>query len=125
DGSILYLCGYGHNQLYAIDIANSQSSLIINPIYTASSSSTIPVILQRNMHNDIYAIIGNGSYLGKIINPDTYGSSSLDINYTYLNGNNGRLGLPQLIPLHNNCVPNITLSTPETNTNYAYQAENN
>lgn len=125
DGSILYLCGYGHNQLYAIDISNSQSSLIINPIYTAISSSTRPVILQRNMHNDIYAIIGNGSYLGKIINPDTYGSSSLDINYTYLNGNNGRLGLPQLIPLHNNCIPNITLSAPETNTNYVYQVENN
>ncbi|KAA5538195.1 T9SS type A sorting domain-containing protein [Paenimyroides baculatum] len=125
DGSILYLCGYGLNKLFAIDIANSQSSLIINTIYTGSNAFNSPTMIQRNMHNDIYAIIGSGNYLGKIINPDIYGSSYLDISNTYLNGKNGRLGLPQLIPLHNNCIPDITLSAPETNTNYVYQVGNN
>jgi hypothetical protein len=99
----------------------------------------IPITLQRNTKGDIYFYLPYYNLehsLGKIMNPDVYGSSSVNLNGLLLTGlvdpaiyvgsaNN----LPQLVPKlyeggNNACLASINLSTPENNTNYTYQASN-
>ncbi len=122
DASVLYLSSRVHAQIYAIDIVNSQSSVISRLVYSNSGLNASEI--QRNTDNEIYLNIENYNYLAKIDNPNSYSLSSVNINSIYLNGKNTRMGLPQLIPLHTGCVSDILLTTPETNNNYVYHAGN-
>lgn len=64
-------------------------------------------------------------FFHKIENPNSFASSSLDINYISLNGKPSPEFFPQLIPDYiENCINDITLNTPETNSNYTFQAAN-
>src|SRR5690606_24705040 len=99
---------------------NSQTSVIINQIYSNNSLNSYEI--QRNSKDEIYISIENSTHLAKVINPDSYGFSSVDPTNIYLGGNTSKMGLPQLIPQHTGCISDIILTTPETNNNYIYQA---
>lgn len=131
DSSILYL---GRENLYAVDLL-SATPTNINYMQLASLSYACGAI-QRNKYGDIYVSVVNSQYLSKIINPNVYGPGlSFDMNNIFLgahtSGVNMRAiaGLPQLIEKSindspNNCISDIVLASPETNTNYTYQASN-
>lgn len=123
DASVLFLTNYSaQHEVYEIDLVNSQSSVVINQIF--SSTNTRVWGIQRNTYGEVYLVTGNNTYLGKIENSNVYGTSYVDLNNIYLGGNTVRLELPQLIPLQTNCVADIVLTAPETNNNYTYHAGN-
>jgi len=131
NASVLFI---GRENLYAIDL-QSATPTNINYMLLASLSYACGAI-QRNKYGDIYVSVVNSPYLSKILNPDAYGPGiSLHLNDIYLGSNvSGNpmisgAGLPQLVekPVYgsgNNCIPDITLVSPETNNNYIYQVSN-
>ncbi|MCA6068887.1 T9SS type A sorting domain-containing protein [Chryseobacterium sp. RG1] len=131
DSSVLFL---GYNKLYAVNLVTSTSaSPVFSQVYDFGTN-TIVGSIQRNKYNDIYfSVPVNGNYLGKINNPNVYGSGiTVNMNYFNLGVNNGvqnlaKYGLPQLIEprvFESRCVQDITLTSPETSTSYVYRAPN-
>lgn len=125
DGSILYIGRFsGSNPtgtLFSVDLINSTTTPVY---YQIPLNNHVYFQIQRNKHNEIYISSRFSNYLAKILNPDTYGASSVNYYDTYLNGNTAGAGLPQLVLSHDDCIPNIVLSNPETNNNYTHQAKN-
>lgn len=134
-GSVLFL---GYDVLYAVDLESSTpSNVIYSQIYDFGGTACSAI--QRNKNNDIYISKQSSYYLGRIINPDIYSPSNMSVNMQdLLLGNNmfgqrTNHGLPQLIETTRNgntqyclseleCQPDLTLFTPETNTNYTHRA---
>lgn len=131
DSSILYL---GRENLYAVDLL-SATPTNINYMQIATLNFMCGGI-QRNKYGDIYVSVTNSQYLSRILNPNVYGPGiSFQLNNIFLgshiSGANmiSGAGLPQLIEkpldgLPGGCIPDITLVSPETNTNYTYQVSN-
>lgn len=122
-GKILYL---GQDKIYAVNLDASVSFPVSNQIFSGASGAYF-YGMQRNKYDDIYLNNFGSGYLSKINNPNTYGSSSVDINAVYLNGKFTYLGLPQ--PLFwsrsgtTRCLSNLALQSPETFTNYTYSVD--
>lgn len=134
-GSVLFL---GYNLLYAVNLESSTpSNVIYSQIYDFGGTACSAI--QRNKNNDIYISQMSSYYLGKIINPDIYSPSNMGVNMqNLLLGNNmfgqrANHGLPQLIETVRNgntqycsseleCLPDLTLFSPETNTDYTHKA---
>ena len=131
NASVLFL---GYTKMFAVDLLTSNSSTpIYAQLYDLGSNSIFGSI-QRNKYNDIYFSIPNSNYLGKINNPEIYGSGiNLGLNNVNLGSrptygpNLAKYGLPQLIEFPviespSTCLPNILLTTQEANANYTHQA---
>lgn len=123
DGTLLYLAKRAKvtANIHVIDLLNSQNNVISDQIlfnYNFACSE-----IQRNKYDDIYINFEYSNYLGKIINPDTFGASYVDPTNIHLSSKETRLGLPQLIPIQSGCINDIILTTPETN-NHIHQAAN-
>lgn len=125
DATILFVgrhsSGSVTGSVFSIDLVNSVSTPIF---YQIPINNHNYYEIQRNKHNEIYISSLGSNYLGKIINPNTFGASSISYYDTYLNGNTASMGLPQLILSHDDCIPNIVLNNPEVNNNHTYQAKN-
>ncbi len=131
-GSVLFL---GYSKIYAIDLVSSTpSNIIFSEIYDLGSENCSAI--QRNKYDDIYISKPNSYYLGRILNPDFYGSNiSVDMDHLLL-GNNmfGQRtmhGLPPIIETKGNantencaCESDLILDTPETHSNHTYQVSN-
>lgn len=130
DGSVLFL---GFETLYAINLqASSTSTPVYTPVHYFGGYNV--GAMQRNKYNDIYFSIPYRNYLGKINNPDVYGSGiSATENVVNLGSgpsgvNTTFYGLPQLIEPRvfetqpSRCLSNILLTNPEGNINYAHRA---
>ena len=130
NSSILFL---GYNKLYAVDLLNSTSANpVFSQIYDFGINTTLGAI-QRNDYNDIYFSVVNRNYLGKINNPNTYGTGiSVSLNFLNLgvNGSSQNLakyGLPQLIQRRTfelECNSDMILTSPEVRTSYVYRSFN-
>lgn len=140
-----YVNGISTNQLfYSVDLINSNNTSVVYNVLSTGQPDYYntggPITIQRNTKGDIYTYIpyyNVGHNLSKIVNPDLFGSNSLDLNGIDLTsiGNNAAIyvgstnNLPQLIPSlqswgGNSCVTSFTLSTPEVNASYNYHASN-
>ncbi|SFN79536.1 Por secretion system C-terminal sorting domain-containing protein [Paenimyroides ummariense] len=124
DASILYLSSRYNAEVFAIDIPNSIGSVVSRLIYSNSSITNDACGIQRNTQGDIYVSIEDRDYLAKIVNHNSFLNSYVDENNIYLNGNSTRMGLPQRTPLHDGCISDILLNSPETNNNFLYKVSN-
>lgn len=122
DGTLLYTSSYRNQKtfvynLFASDlsnIANIRRSLYSNP-YPQEMTG---VALQRTKNGDIYFSLNTGTTLARILNPDSFLNSSVDVNNFAL-GNMPTRGFPQMVPILSTaagsaCWENLTLGTPET-----------
>jgi len=129
NGSILYIGANGNSKVYGIDMVNISSSVnsYLLPI-NYSSYTAGPKDMQRNKWGDIYMPFEDSNgYLAKILNPNSFNNASIDVNNVYLQGKNTNNNLPQLVQTKNttgDCVPNILLTSSETNTTFTYRASN-
>lgn len=129
NASVLFL---GFKHLYAVDLLNSTSSNVISSqIYAETSSTQIyGTGIQRNKYGDIYISRYDSNFLGRVNNPNVYGAGmSVTMNAVQLGTRLASYGLPQLIPYfvketYYPCINNITLDTPETNTDFVYNVGN-
>ena len=128
-GSILYIGSNGGSKIYGIDMVNILSSVnyYLLPI-NYSSYTDGPTDMQRNKWGDIYMPFEDSSgYLAKILNQNSFNNGSIDVNNLYLGGKTTSRNLPQLVQTKNaigDCVPNILLTSSETNTTFTYRASN-
>ena len=128
DSSVLYLGRNNDSQIYAVDMLNSVTSPIYQQIYSNNNSLFECGDIKRNTHNDIYISFspsGQGyGYLSKIINPNSYSFSYVDLDNIYLAGKTTNGLLPNFVYTFalNQCLSSYTLSNPETNVNHVYQA---
>ncbi|MBM7417902.1 MULTISPECIES: T9SS type A sorting domain-containing protein [Chryseobacterium] len=125
DASILFL---GYKNIFAIDLLNSTSSNInVLQIFNDTSSFNSGTALQRNKYGDIYINRHGSNFLGRINNPDVFGSSiNVNLNDIYLGSNKfTTYGLPQLVPLFEeaSCIDSLTLTT-EPNLSFYYEIGN-
>ncbi|WP_313090689.1 T9SS type A sorting domain-containing protein [Chryseobacterium flavum] len=120
DASVLFL---GYRNIHAIDLVNSTPSNIQHmEIYHPAVDPLFESLgIQRNKYGDIYISRPDNIYLGKILNPDVYGSSmGVDMNAVPLASGGARYGLPQPVESqydvtpYSPCMDQLTLSTPET-----------
>lgn len=120
DASVLFL---GYRNIHAIDLVNSTPSNIQHmEIYHSAVDPLFESLgIQRNKYGDIYISRPDNIYLGKILNPDVYGSSmGVDMNAVPLASGGARYGLPQPVESqydvtpYSPCMDQLTLSTPET-----------
>jgi uncharacterized Zn ribbon protein len=125
DGKILY---FGNTNLYAINLPLSTGSVVYNQMFTGNTSHRF-YAMQRNKYDDIYLGNNNSTYLSKIISPNVYGGSSLNIDNVYLGGKRVSLSLPQPVLLPDfkeapepECEVNYTFTLPEPNVNHTYSA---
>ncbi|UMQ43982.1 T9SS type A sorting domain-containing protein [Chryseobacterium sp. Y16C] len=129
NGSILYIGANGNSKVYGIDMVNISGSVnsYLLPI-NYSSSTAGPKDMQRNKWGDIYMPFEDSNgYLAKILNINSFNNASIDVNNVYLQGKNTNNNLPQLVQTKNaigDCVPNILLTSSETNTTFTYRASN-
>lgn len=129
DASVLFL---GYENIHAVDLVNSTSSNVLHTeIYTETNAPLhTGMTLQRNKYGDVYVSKSFSSFLGKVINPDVYGSNmSVDFNAVNLGGGQTQYGLPQLLPMKENsggspCIENLLLTT-EPNASYYYEIGKN
>lgn len=141
NAKILYIGRQGqgvslNSTLYAVDLSNSYNG---NVTYNNINFSQIDApnayginTIQRNKNGDIYFNKMYGNFLCKIINPDVYGQSSVDLqNLGIINIFVGSTNnLPQLVPtLIQNpalfCLSTINLNSTELNAIHTYHAANN
>lgn len=122
-GKILYL---GQDKIYAVNLDASVSFPVSNQIFSGASGVSF-YGMQRNKYDDIYLNNFGSGYLSKINNPNTYGSSNVNVNAVYLDGKFTYLGLPQ--PLFwswsgtTRCIADLALQNPETFTNHTYSVD--
>lgn len=125
NGNILY---FGNTNIYAVNLPLSTSSVVYNQIFTGNVTHRF-YGMQRNKYDDIY--LGNYTYpyLSKIISPNIYGGSSVNVDNVYLGGKILSLSLPQPVLLPNvkeapeqQCEINYTFYVPEPNVNHTYSA---
>jgi len=140
-----YVNGISTNQMfYSVDLINSSNTSVVYNVLSTGQMDYYntggPITMQRNAKGDIYTYVpyyNAGHNLSKMVNPDVFGSNSVDLNGIDLSptGNNPSIyvgstnNLPQLIPdlkswSGQSCVPLYTLSTPEINAVYTYHASN-
>ncbi|AZA61597.1 T9SS type A sorting domain-containing protein [Chryseobacterium indoltheticum] len=127
NASALFL-GY-NNKIYAVDLLNSTTANVnYMQIYTDSVTNRYMGI-QRSKYGEVYITRNASNFLGKINNPDIYGSSmSANMNAISLYGST-RFGLPQLVPFFENidgyhpCIDNLDLFT-ESNYTFNYTVGN-
>lgn len=125
DASVLFL---GYENIYAVDLVNSTSSNVqYTQIYNEIDAPLhTGITLQRNKYGDIYIAKSDNLFLGKVINPDVYGSNiSVNMSAVNLGGKISLYGLPQLVPMKESsegspCVDNLLLTT-EPNMYYYYE----
>ncbi|MBW8524024.1 T9SS type A sorting domain-containing protein [Chryseobacterium chendengshani] len=125
DSSVLYLGRNNDSQIYAVDMLNSVTSPIYQQIYNNSNPYFECGDIKRNALNDIYMSFStNYGYLSKIMNPNSYNSSYVDLDNIYLSGKVTYSLLPNFVYTFagNQCVNSYVLSNPETNVNHTYQA---
>jgi hypothetical protein len=130
DASVLFL---GYKKIFAIDMLTSSTSTV-NFMEIYNGSLSIPtqedgIAIQRNRYDEIYLSKAGRSYLGKIINPDVYGSGmSVDMNFVNLGSKIAYYGLPQLIHTgaepEPQCPSDLLLTLPETHNLHTYQVSN-
>lgn len=122
NASILYIGRNYDSKMFAVDLQNSVSSPVYQQIYNNTDPNFECTGLQRNRYGDVYVAFSGYSYLSKITNPDTYGSSTVDLNSLYLAGKNTYYKLPEFVNTFGpECLNNKTLTTPETSANHTYQ----
>lgn len=114
-------------ELYVYDIGTPLTAPRRLYEYDTPSAASVGFnFLQKDKYGNI--LIGsrntNGNrdqYVHKIMNPDSFLSSSVKVNFQSLNGKKIYF-FPQLIERVSGCTPSITLSAPETNTTFVYKA---
>ncbi|WP_029298050.1 T9SS type A sorting domain-containing protein [Chryseobacterium hispalense] len=130
DGSILFLA---NTTIFAVDLANSTTGSVNSlQIYNAPPPTSLAEAyksLQRNKYGDIYISKYGSSFLGKINNPNVYGTNiNVTMNSLNLGTGTATYGLPQLIPerepvTYYPCTDNLTL-TLEPNLIFNYVVGN-
>lgn len=125
DGKILY---FGNTNIYAVNLPLSTSSVVYNQMFTGNVNHRF-YGMQRNKYNDIYLANYNYYYLSKILSPNIYGGSSVNVDYLYLANKYISLSLPQPVILPGfeeapepECEVNYTFTLPEPNVNHTYSA---
>ncbi|WBX96433.1 T9SS type A sorting domain-containing protein [Chryseobacterium gambrini] len=127
--TVLFL-GYKH--MYAVDLFNSTSSGVISmQLYNDTSTSGFYGMgIQRNKFGDIYVSKPNSPFLGRVINPDSYGSSmSVNLNAVGLMSGGTKYGLPQPLAMieqdpYYPCINNLTLDIEEPHAVFTYNVSN-
>ncbi len=125
DGTLLYGVNNDFGYIWVFDMSSKNINLL-------SGNHIMTGTLQRAGNNNIYVSVNFSSVLYHISNPDSFTSSSLNLdedNPTNINlgVNNAIFGLPQLIPLPYNILPcdeNLVLNTPEIVYNKIYEVSN-
>lgn len=130
DGSILFLA---NTAIFAVDLANSTTGSVNSlQIYNTPPPTSLAEAyksLQRNKYGDIYISNYGSSFLGKINNPNVYGTNiNVTMNSVNLDTGTATYGLPQLIPesepvTYYPCTDNLTL-TSEPNIIFNYVVGN-
>ncbi|GAA4163233.1 hypothetical protein GCM10022217_31960 [Chryseobacterium ginsenosidimutans] len=127
DASVLFL-GY-NNKIYAVDLVNSTTSNVYFMQIYSDSVTNRYMGIQRNKHGDVYVTRNASNFLGKINNPNVYGSGmSVNMNAVSLYGST-MFGLPQLVPYFENvggyypCIDNLDLFS-ENNYYFYYKVAN-
>jgi len=130
DGSILFLA---NTSIFAVDLVNSTTggvnSLQIYNTPPPTSLAEAYKSLQRNKYGDIYISKYGSNFLGKINNPNLYGTNiNVTMNSLNLGTGTATYGLPQLIPesepvTYYPCTDNLTL-TSEPNLIFNYVVGN-
>lgn len=123
DSKILYVGRNNDSKIFAVDLLSSITVPSYMQIYENSDPGFECLGIQRNKYNDIYLNFSNYGYLSKIMNPDNYGSSYLDLNNIYLAGNNASSLLPRLIN-NSQCYSNLEMNSPEIYSQHIYQSSN-
>ncbi len=130
DGTLLYTSlsslNFPFHQIHVWDLPSASLGSVMPGHQIFQSSNLETGQLQRYNDNDIYYNRNGAGYIGKISNPtNTYLGSSVNSASVFLSGSISTKGLPQLFPRHSaNCISNILLTVPESNTNYTYHAVN-
>lgn len=120
--SILYLGRNYDSKMFAVDLQNSITSPVYQQIYNNTNPSFECTGLQRNRYGDIYVAFSGYSYLSKIVNPNNYGSSTVNLDNLYLAGKNTYYNLPEYVnTFQPECLNYKILATPETYTNHIYK----
>ncbi|WP_265429731.1 T9SS type A sorting domain-containing protein [Chryseobacterium sp. YIM B08800] len=123
DASLLYIGRNFDSKIFVFDIINSVSTPIYQQIYNNTNSSFSTRGLQRNRYNDIFITFGAYGYLSKILNPNSYSTSSVDLDNLYLQGKGTFNKLPELVQTFTPpCLTNVLLSNPESNINHTYHS---
>ncbi len=119
---VWFSASLGH-KLYGFDLNNLQNPPVV--FFEDSDDYSFSTI-QKGIDGKLYFNTSFGTRLGTINNYNDLNSVSITLDAFSLEGNRGRLGLPQLVPLlkrvSENCIPSIVLSSPETNNSFLYEA---
>ncbi|MCR5861026.1 T9SS type A sorting domain-containing protein [Flavobacterium sp. J372] len=116
-------------EVIAKDLTSGTAPRLLYEQISSTTPSAYFSFIQKDKYGNVlvgstYTNSGRNTYLHKIENPNSYLTSAVKVNHISLNGG-GISPFPQLIPSQEeSCIPDITLSVPETNSNHVYQASN-
>lgn len=124
NGSIYYLPNY--HAIYAVELSSGN---YVSGIPAGCQFENCDIFIQRNKYDEVYFAKGDSQYLGKINNPDVFGTNvSLDDQAIFLNNGISKYSLPDLVldlvTVEEYCPNNLTLTSIETNNFYVHSASN-